>query len=181
MIYRQNPTILADEYIPDLAYRNGQSSLVIIADYPQKVQFMFDTAVYYAEKEIPVVFVTDNTAEIASSFSTIPDAERVTENPNVTYHTDSLDTMLNVLVRIEDKRIVRPVIIFLKNLPEIVDDETEEKFRFAESVNTLFTQVYMFAAKEYDYIPAFMDNIAKVDYYWNADEEKNIMKLEFTS
>ncbi len=176
MIQSMYETVISDRYIPELAYRNDRTSLVIISDNADKNQFMFDTALYYVEKEIPVVFVTDNPAEIAETFSTFPDADRVLESENFIYHTGTLDNLVSLLTIAEKKRKVRPVVICIKNLPDEPTEETDELFRFADAVKSLFTQVYLFAPDYYNYLNN-VSNTAELEYF--RSPEKNIMKLQF--
>ena len=176
MIHSMSETVISDRYIPELAYRNDSTSLVIISDNADKNQFMFDTALYYVEKEIPVVFVTDNPDEIAEAFSTFSDADRVLESENCTYHTGTLDNLVSLLTIAEEKRKVRPVVICIKDLPDEPTEETDELFRFADTVKSLFTQVYLFAPDFYDYFNN-INNRAELEYFRNT--EKNIMKVQF--
>ena len=57
MISQYNENIISTRYVPDLAYKNDNTSIVVISDYANKIQFIFDTVTYYAEKDYPVILL----------------------------------------------------------------------------------------------------------------------------
>ena len=181
MTYQNNNIVLSDSYIPDLAYKNESNSILILANEDDQKKFMLDTALYYTAKGIPVVFVTDDIDELEKSFSAFPESERLRGKKELTYHTGTLGLLCTLIDVVKSKRMIRPIIIFFKSLPETLTDEAKDIFRFAESVKPLFTQVYMFAPELYDYFYDYINHTAELEYYRNANDEQTIMKIQFSN
>ena len=176
MIYAINETILSDRYIPDLAVSNEANSLVIVTGEYQRNQFIYDTATYYASREIPVIFLGDP-VQVAAAFSTFPEND-ILENYHITYFNDDIENLFPLIIRANMSFRLKPVIITLEPLPENKTEQARKLFEFCDKAGMYQAQSYMFADKKYDYLKDI--TVAGLDYFLNPDEQKFLMKIQFS-
>ena len=176
MIYAMNETILSDRYIPDLAVRKESNSLVIVTGEFQRNQFIYDTATYYAKRDNPVIFLADP-VQVAAAFSTFPD-KHILDSIYITYFNDDIENLFPLIIKADYSLGIKPVIIALDPLPEKETEQSRKLFEFCRTAGMYQTQAYMFADKKYDYLKDI--TVADLDYFLNPDEQKNLMKIQFS-
>ena len=174
MFEQVDETLISTRYIPNIAYHDDSSSLVLIAKEEDKNQFLWETAEYYSRKDIPTVFLCSQ-KELTECMASYEHLDQLNDK-NITFHEFSLKSLSWLIDKVRTR--YRPIGIALNSLPETPDSETEDLLDFAEKMEAFHTQFILFADKPYDYIKGRVP-IATLDYLLK-EEEHRLMMVDFS-